>query len=136
MLKRLSKVDYIDVNTLTSASQLQIGDAKEIELQTNALAMVRDAEIWTGNEGNFNKFPIFHRPTTWPALYEPLVVKTNNVKGKIEVGKVNVLGVASSSLIQIGSNNKMKSETRLKHIRHLTIPPDKNVKKSTNQDER
>ena len=88
--------------------------------------MVRDTEIWIRNEGDLINFHIFNRPTIFPALYEPLIVKTNNVKGKIEVGKVDVLGVASSSLIQIGSNNKMKSETRLKHIRHLTIPPNEN----------
>lgn len=132
MLKRLSSVDSIHINTVTSASQFQIGDAKEIELTTYALAMVRDAEIWTGNEGNFNKFQIYKRPAKLPLLYEPLIVKTNNHYGKIEVGKINILGVASSSLIQIGSNDFMTLDTRLKHIRHLTIPPNDNLNKAAN----
>lgn len=136
MIKRVSKVDNIKLNTLTSASQLQIGDAKEIHLTLNALAMLRDTEIWFDHEGDLKNFPIFNRPTIFPALYEALIVKTNNVKGKIEVGKVNILGVASSSLIQIGSNECMKLESRIKHIRHLTIPPNENSNELKNDDER
>ena len=59
-------------------------------------------------------------------------MKTQNLNGKIHVNNIDIIVVASFSLVQIGSNEHMLLETRLKHLRHLTIPP-KATKNDSNE---
>lgn len=125
MLRRTSFVQSINVITIDSSSELQIGDSFTVDANTEVFAMVRDAELYFGNEANLRKFSIFNRPAVLPIIYEPLLVRTQNICGKIQVNDVDIIGIAASGIVHIGSNENMYLESRRKHIRNLTIPPKK-----------
>lgn len=66
MLRRASFVQSIQVNTLDSSGQLQIGDSQTIHSKTDAFAMVRDRELFFGKEGDLTQFTIFNKQTFIP----------------------------------------------------------------------
>jgi spore germination protein PE len=125
MLRRSSFVQSIHVITIDSSSELQVGDSFTIDADTDVFAMVRDAELFFRNEADLKKFAIFNRPAVIPTIYEPLLVRTQNIGGKIQVNEVDITGIVASGIVHIGNNDNMYLESRRKHIRNLTIPPKK-----------
>lgn len=131
MLKRISKVREINVQIVSFSSHLQIGDCKNIYAVSHSLAVKRDQELFFGNEGNLQDFTVFSMPLTLPPITEKLIYRKQNSCGSIFVKDIHTLGVSSSSIIQIGSNDQITLESRRKEIRHITEP--KNVEKALNQ---
>ncbi|MFC5450773.1 spore germination protein GerPE [Paenibacillus aestuarii] len=116
-MARISIVDSVDINGISSSSILHIGDHVRTELHTQALAVQREIPYFYGNEGNFDVYPFFRRPFPVPQPPEPVQMTVNNWGSFICVGPVRILGVSSSALFQIGSNVTSQSETRIKHFR-------------------
>lgn len=124
MYKRVSVVKNVDVTDVTSSSVFQIGDSSHIHSRSRALAVQREVELFFGREGNFDAFPIFTMDIPRPILRKPTITR-HNLSPFIKVDNVNIIGVAASSVFQIGSTKTIDNETRIKHIRQLLDRPDR-----------
>jgi spore germination protein PE len=118
-MKRISSVGQINVNNISQASILQIGDNEFIKPTGKVLAVQREIADFQGNEGNFNDYSIFSRIIPIPEVYEEVHMFVDNVCNKIEVGRIRVLAVSAASVMQVGSNSRIKSESRILNIRHF-----------------
>lgn len=120
MLRRVSKVDAVNVQSLLISSQFQIGDSVEINGKSMVIAVQREHQLFFGNEGDFSRYPLFKRPIRLPAIYEPVDMRKQNVQGSIHVKRLSIIGASGSSVIQIGSNDRISLENRTKHIRQVS----------------
>ncbi|NEW08017.1 spore germination protein GerPE [Paenibacillus sp. SYP-B3998] len=121
-MARLSIVSTVYVNDVGSSSTLHIGDHVSTTLQSRAFAVQREVPLYYDNEGNFDEYPFYIRPFPIPQPPEPVAMSVDNWGSFIRVGGIRILGVASSSLIQIGSNCNTRSETRIKDFRQFVSP--------------
>ncbi|WP_368986863.1 spore germination protein GerPE [Caldifermentibacillus hisashii] len=131
MLKRISKVEKIDIQALSFSSHLLIGDSTIINAKSDTFAVKRDKELFFGNEGDDANYDVFTMPLELPPIDEQIYYRNQHLCGSILVNQINILGVTSSSIIQIGSNEHMHLEDRRKEIRQIAEP--ENIEKATNQ---
>jgi spore germination protein PE len=118
-MARLSIVNNIYVNTIGSASTMHAGDNVNTALSTRVFAVQREVPYYYGNEGSFAAYPFYERPFPIPQPPEPFTMCVDNLGCYITVRNIRILGVAASSLFQIGSNRITCSETRVKNIRQF-----------------
>ncbi len=133
MLKRISKVEKIDIQALSFSSHLLIGDSTIINAKSDTFAVKRDKELFFGNEGDDINYGIFSIPLELPPIDEQIYYRKQHLCGSILVNRINILGVSSSSIIQVGSNEHIYLEDRRKEIRQIAEP--ENIQKATNQTE-
>jgi spore germination protein PE len=119
MLQRTSKVNSIEVDSAGIGSVIQIGDSTCINSFSRALAVQRQHEIFFSNEADFRKFPIFSRTFPFTPFTETIRIATKHENPIIKVGRIDILGVSTSSLLHIGNSEQISMESRIKHIRHL-----------------
>lgn len=124
MLKRLSQVEKIDLQIVTFSSHLQIGDSNTINAYSVTLSSKRDQELYFGTEADEKEkeYIVFSLPLVQLPIYEQLYYRKQNLCGSIYVQNVNILGVSSSSIIHIGSNDRLFLENRRKEIRIMAEP--------------
>ena len=118
-MARLSIVGNIYMNSLGSASTVHVGDNVYTSLHNRVFAVQREVPIYYGNEGSFAAYPFYQRPFPVPQPPEPFTICVDNLGSYITVRNVRLLGVAASSVFQIGSNRVNRSETRVKNIRQF-----------------
>ncbi|MBM4764197.1 spore germination protein GerPE [Bacillus sp. B15-48] len=118
MLQRTTSVTELEVNSVAIASVLHIGDSKIIHGDSRALAVQRQAEIFYGNEGHFN-FPIFTEPVPLPPIEEDVQMFRQNYNPVIKIRKVDIIGISSSAVVQLGNTGHITMLNRTKHIRQL-----------------
>lgn len=116
---RISVVDQSKVHAVVFSSTVFAGDMKEFSPITYALAVQREIPIYNANEGDLSQFIIFQSQIPEPSKQNPVPVTVTNENPYIRVGAVNILSVSTSSLFQIGSNQYIRAESRVKHIRQL-----------------
>ncbi|MFH5183257.1 spore germination protein GerPE [Paenibacillus sp. TAB 01] len=116
MSVRWSIVRDIHVHSIGQASIVQIGDNEVIEPKMKVLAVQRAIPYFLGEEGNFD-YPLFEREIPLMHKYEDLHMSLDNQESAIQVGCVKVLALAGSSVFQVGRNEKIISEARIKHFR-------------------
>jgi spore germination protein PE len=119
MFRRLSNVGTIYVNSISFSSIFEIGDSKYITPFSKALAVKREIPLIFSNEGRFDEYSVFTRPIAQVPIEEPMNMAVFNEKPIIHVNSIRVSGIASSSVVQIGSTDTIQSEARIKHIRQL-----------------
>ncbi|WLR51518.1 spore germination protein GerPE [Bacillus tianshenii] len=119
MIKRTSRVDHIDLNILSFASVFEIGDSERISTSVRVLAVQRQFQVFFGNEGNFNKYPLFQVPLPKPVVNERITMTRQNLNNEIYVKNIDILGISTSSILHIGSTKSINNEARVKHIRQL-----------------
>lgn len=119
MIKRISQIESVKIETISFSSQLQIGDSKEIDSFTRSIAVQREKELFFSKEGNFAQYPLFSKPIHIPKITESITLQTKQETGKIKVKQLNIIGVTTSSIIHIGSNDQASLENRTKHFRQL-----------------
>lgn len=119
MLQRTASVKNIEIDSLAIASVFQIGDSNLIQGYSRAIAVQREKELFFGNEGNFADFPIFSEPIPLTPISENINMSRQNFNPFLKVGKIDIIGVSSSSIIHLGNTNHVSLETRVKHIRQL-----------------
>ncbi|QED47184.1 spore germination protein GerPE [Cytobacillus dafuensis] len=129
MFRRTSIVDEIKIDTFFYSSIFQIGDSSIIQGFSRALAVQREQEIFYGNEGNFNVYPVFTKPIPFQPVEISIPMYTENLNPIIKVHHLDIVGVSVSSIIHIGSSNHVSMETRIKHIRQL-LPKNKTQSES------
>ncbi|KRF01716.1 hypothetical protein ASG89_25490 [Paenibacillus sp. Soil766] len=116
---RLSIVGNIYINSIASSSTMHAGDNVYTALQNRVFAVQREVPIYYGNEGSFAAYPFYQRPFPIPQPPEPFTMCVDNLGSYITVRNIRLLGVAASSLFQIGSNRVTTAETRIKNIRQF-----------------
>jgi spore germination protein PE len=116
---RLSIVGWVDVIGIGSSSVMQVGDNVNTALETRVFAVQREVPIYYGNEGSFAAYPFFRRPIPLPQPPEPFTMCVDNLGSFIRVKGIRILGVSTTSVLQIGSNRITSGETRVKNIRQF-----------------
>ncbi|NLP50000.1 spore germination protein GerPE [Bacillus sp. RO1] len=119
---RISRVNDINLHSLSFSSYFHIGDSYYINAKSRALAVKREFPRFYGNEGNFSEYPIFSMQSPTPVITERVNMAVNNVNPNICVNSIKIKGVSSSSVLQIGSSQTVCAESRVKHIRQLLSP--------------
>ncbi|WP_312475565.1 spore germination protein GerPE [Neobacillus sp.] len=119
MFQRTSKVDKINVNIISFASLLQLGDSCIINGLSRALAVQREAEIDFGNEGSFADYRVFSEPIPFQPIYEAFSFIPHNPMPLIKVQNIDIIGISSSSILHVGNSKHISMEARVKHIRQL-----------------
>ncbi|WML32114.1 spore germination protein GerPE [Neobacillus sp. OS1-32] len=119
MLGRTSVVDKAKVFIVSYSSIFQIGDSHYIYKLSRALAVQREAEIFLGDEGNFAAFQTFTRPISPPPIDESISIAHHHLSPIIKVNNINIIGISSASMLNIGNSHHVAMEARIKHIRQL-----------------
>ncbi|RNB54037.1 spore germination protein GerPE [Brevibacillus gelatini] len=119
MQRRTSHVKKLNSLSIDASSVLQIGDSQEVNAQSNILAVQREKAIFYQHEFEFADYDMFMAPLAVPGPTEPICVDTFHDCPHIHVKKVNVPFAAASSVVHIGSTDRLTLETRVKNIRHL-----------------
>ncbi|MEA3322235.1 MAG: spore germination protein GerPE [Bacillota bacterium] len=119
---RISRVNDINLHSLSFSSYFHIGDSYYINAKSRALAVKREFPRFYGSEGNFSEYPIFSMKSPTPVITERVNMSVNNVNPNICVNSIKIKGVSSSSVLQIGSSNTICGESRVKQTRQLLGP--------------
>lgn len=117
MASRVSSVGRIRITDVSSC--LEIGDSEQITPVNHVIAVQREKVIFFQNEFNFRDYAIFFRPMAIPVVNENIRMTTTNESSVIGVKNIEIFSVSSSGVVQIGSSEALRSESRIKHIRHL-----------------
>lgn len=117
-MKRISVVKAVNIKSVSNSSLFQAGDNLVVAPYSRVFAVQREIPTYIGNEGNFN-YPVFTAPVPVPFLDEQVQIAVRNANPLIEVGFLDIIGVSTSSVVQIGSNRAIQAENRTKHIRQL-----------------
>jgi spore germination protein PE len=121
-MKRLSFVGSIKVNVVIFNSILQIGDNAVIQANNHVLAVQREISQFWGDEGSFDAYPIFNRPIQLPPETGTVAMSVDNLGSVINVGKLHVLSLSASAVLQVGSNRILEAESRVMNLRHYVKP--------------
>lgn len=119
MLQRTSVVDLINVNTVSFSSIVEIGDATYHQAVSRALAVQRQRELFYGSEGAYEDYDVFREPIPLIPIIENVACHFENIKPIIKVHHINITGISSSSLLQIGNCRHIYTEARIKHVRQI-----------------
>lgn len=130
-MARLSIVDGVYMNDVSSSSAVHIGDNFRTTLVSQALAVQREVPYYSGNEGSLAPFPFYRRPIPLPQPGEPVHMSVNNWGSCIRVGVIRILGVSSSAALHIGSNRCVEAVSRIKHFRQFVSPDPEKAPKLT-----
>lgn len=122
-MTRISAVRGVSVNEVGLGSIFLAGDCITVRPRSAALAIQRQTAVFNGSEGSFQAFPIYSRPIPLPAADDSVRFTVTNAGRFIHVGAVDIISVSSSSVLQIGSNEDICTESRVKHIRQLHTRP-------------
>ncbi|MED3623074.1 spore germination protein GerPE [Neobacillus thermocopriae] len=119
MFQRTSYVDNIHVKSISYSSIFQIGDSHYIYQLSRAIAVQREAEIYYDNEGEFSNYRVFTQPIHFEPIDEPISIQQHQLHPIIKVNNMNITGLSSSSMLNIGSSKHLSLEARVKHIRQI-----------------
>lgn len=127
MLQRTSCVDTINIKIASFSSTVQLGDSCIINGLSRALAVQREIEVFYGNEGNLSPYPVYSEPIPFQPIDEPFSYSRQNPNPLIRVGKIDIIGISSASLLHVGNSRHVSMEARIKHIRQLLPNPRQEV---------
>lgn len=116
---RASIVGDLFVRSLAAASIVQIGDGAVVDSRARAIAVKREFPVYLGNEGDFERYPLFRAAIPAPVSLFPADVRFAPEPSCIAVGRVSVLAASNSAVLQIGSNGAISNESRQKQFRQL-----------------
>ncbi|MDO6658589.1 spore germination protein GerPE [Anaerobacillus sp. 1_MG-2023] len=124
MNSRSSLVNWILVSSVDSSAVVQIGDSNQVTPETKIYALQRELPIFNGNEvEDLTEYPMFSQPLPLPLLTENIEQCTIHENPIIKVGSIRVIGIAASSVLQVGSTRQIKTEARVKHNREYLSNP-------------
>ncbi|WP_226670014.1 spore germination protein GerPE [Metabacillus litoralis] len=119
MISRFSQVTSAYVNSIGISSVFNIGDSQRITPSSRVLAIQREEERYSGDEGDLSEYPIYEEEIPQPQFYENVTTNFFHINPKISVSNVNIIAISSSSVFQIGSTKDIICETRVKNTRQL-----------------
>ncbi|WP_194542110.1 spore germination protein GerPE [Paenibacillus sp. JZ16] len=118
-MKRHSHVDHMYIINISDSSACICGESGHIDANTRALAVQRQVPVFFEDEGDYEDYSIFSRSIpTWSPQSD---VELNIIQDhkKIHVGCIDIIATASASVVQVGPNDTMDLESRVKAIRHF-----------------
>jgi spore germination protein PE len=121
-MKRTALVGDIQINGVSTSSIVHIGDTVAIRPRNRVFAVQRQIPTFWSNEGDFEQYPIFSTPIPLPAAV-PIRMSVDNLCSIIQVGRAQILGISSSSIMQVGNNRTIDAEARIKNIRQFITDP-------------
>jgi spore germination protein PE len=123
-LKRLSIVGNVKISNIGLSSTLQVGDSAIIQARNRVFAVQREVATFWSDEGNFNLYPIFSRPSVYPPILETdtVAMSVDNFGSTINVANIRILSITASSVTQVGSNRIIQADSRILNIRHYVRP--------------
>lgn len=119
MAGRTSKVESLTIISIDQTSVLEIGDSRTVEAASYVLAVQREPAIYYQHEFPFAAYPLFSLPRPLPEPPEPFDITTCQEDNTIRVHRISASFLAASAVLQIGSNDRLTLDTRVKNIRHL-----------------
>lgn len=120
---RLSSVDEIKIENITSSASLQIGDSRHIDLNSRALAVQKEWTSFDGDEGDLTLFDLYTQKLPQPDLSNSVHFTIENVVPIIKVAGLRAIAIAAASTVHIGSTGVIDAESRIKHFRHYADVP-------------
>lgn len=120
MQKRMTKVNELEVISLSYSAICEIGDTHCVKPKSRAIAVQKEGAVFQEDFFSFSDYPIFQTQKK-PVDLETLSINQKHCHhvSHIQVDYVKVTGASSSSLIQLGNLDKLDAESRIKHIRVL-----------------
>ncbi|MBM7540144.1 spore germination protein GerPE [Amphibacillus cookii] len=119
MTARTAHVNSIRIIGIASSAIANIGDCKVSQPYSREIAVQKIAGI-TGEEAEqYGDYGIFSRKNPRFVDLPNQPIRIINDRSDITVDTINILGVNSSSHFQIGQCDRMRAETRIKHIRYV-----------------
>lgn len=120
---RTSKVDSLSIISVDNSSVIEIGDSHIVDAVSNVISVQREPAIYYAHEFQFTDYPLFTFPLPEPEQPDSFQTITCQDNGFIHVKCVKTSFLSASSVLQIGSNECVTMETRIKNIRHLLRDP-------------
>ncbi|WP_377889750.1 spore germination protein GerPE [Alkalihalobacillus sp. R86527] len=121
---RASLVNWIRVASIDLAGSVQIGDSNQVTPEARVYAVQRELPIFNNNEAkDLSKFPIYSQEIPLPVITECVQQVTIQENPVIKVGGIDIIGVAASSVLHVGSTQTIRSEARIKNIREFFSDP-------------
>jgi spore germination protein PE len=118
-MKRNSYVDEVAVNDVAISSSFVIGDSEQILSRSYVFAVQRQTEIYYGFEGSLDPYPVYTEVIPLPPITEPVIIKRDNSRSSIRVSRVDIKGLSTSTVFQIGNTGDAYLESRVHHFRQL-----------------
>jgi spore germination protein PE len=118
-MKRTSVVQDMFVSSVQFASTVFVGDNLVVDPRTRAIAVQRERADFLGDEGDFDKYPLFRRPIPQPGLNTTVNLSIVNESPYISVSRVKAVSLSTSAVLQIGSTAIIDAESRIKQFRQL-----------------
>lgn len=119
VFQRTACVDRLTITSVSLSSICQIGDSQLICSSSRALAVQREKELFYGNEGNYEAYPIFSEELLHAPITEKMTMSSLNLNPLIKVKNINITAVSSCSVAHLGNSGQISMESRVKHIRQL-----------------
>jgi spore germination protein PE len=119
MFQRTSVVDSINISTVSFSSIVELGDATYHQALSRAIAVQRQKELFYGSESDYKDYDVFKEPIPLIPIMENVECHFENLKPIIKVHHINITGISSASLLQIGNCRHIYTEARIKHIRQF-----------------
>ena len=119
MFQRTSVVDSINISTVSFSSIVELGDATYHQALSRAIAVQRQKELFYGSESDYKDYDVFKEPIPLIPIMENVECHFENLKPIIKVHNINITGISSASLLQIGNCRHIYTEARIKHIRQF-----------------
>ncbi|MCA0987707.1 spore germination protein GerPE [Guptibacillus algicola] len=121
---RASLVNWIRVASIDLAGTVQIGDSNQITPEAQVYAVQRELPIFNGDEAkDLSEFPIYSQEIPLPPITECVEQITIQENPVIKVGGIDIIGVAASSVLHVGSTQRIQLESRVKNIREFFSDP-------------
>lgn len=122
---RASLVNWIRVASVDLAATVQIGDSNQVTPESQVYAVQREYPIFKGDEAkDLSEFPIYSQEIPLPVITECVEQITIQENPVIKVGGIDIIGVAASSVLHVGSTQFIRSEARVKNVREFFSDPE------------
>lgn len=118
MYRRISIVQSTKVIGIREAATFHIGDSIGYDPKFRGFSLNRITTSFQGNEGDFSE-STFYEPIPKPVMTENVRMNKYDEFPFIRVGMVKIIGIANSSVYQIGSTKIINAEARVRHVRQF-----------------
>ncbi|MGI8314478.1 spore germination protein GerPE [Halobacillus mangrovi] len=118
MIKRMVYVDRIELISVLIASVATIGDVYRAAPRSKVLAVQKEGPEFISGRFKFEDYPIFSRESSPPL--PPITINTYTYHtSPIIVDEIDVTGVSTAGVFQVGGIDHIDAHSRTKHFRIL-----------------
>lgn len=119
MIKRMVYVDTIDIISLLIASGALIGDVFRVAPDSKVLAVQKEGSEFISDTFNYEDYSVFSIESTPPLA--PVQIRTFHYHDNpIQVDDIDIKGVSTAGVFQVGGIDHIDAKSRTKHLRLLS----------------